>query len=133
MTRFNLETTQVKKKCLFLYFIFYFRQQSSRMFGFDSDKKNFLCFSRITKHRETSVDSLSIMNHQKFCNINYEKMMISSMRALLIRQKVCLSSICTDFEAKIYNFLPFVLSKSLIRTLLMCRNSDFVFILKLPI
>ena len=68
----------------FSLFNFHFCQQSSRMFGFDSEKKNFLCFSRITKHREISGDSLLIMNHQKFREIEYEKKKIISMRALQV-------------------------------------------------
>ena len=38
-----------EKKMSFSLYSFYFCQQSSRMFGFDSEKKN---FSRITKHIE---------------------------------------------------------------------------------
>ena len=40
----------------FSLFNYYFCQQSSRMFGFDSEKKNF--FQDNKTHRETSDDSL---------------------------------------------------------------------------
>ena len=63
------------KKMSFSLFNFYFCQQSSRMFGFDSEKDNFLCFSRITKHIEKllMIHYYIIMNHQKFRKINSTK------------------------------------------------------------
>ena len=80
MTR--LETTQVKKDV-------FFPIQFSFLSTIFSNVRlwHFLCFSRITKHIEKLlvIHYYIIMNHQKFREINYEKMMISSMRALLIQ------------------------------------------------